>query len=112
MLNNFEAWPTLGKDGVEATAQSFAAATKGAQAIAVEYADYARKSFEQGTTALEKLAGARTFDRALEVQSEYARTAYEGFVTQATRIGELYADVAKQAYKPIEGYAAKIKPAA
>ena len=38
-------------------------------------------------------------------------TAYEGFVTQATEIGALYADLVKETCKPFEGYGAKITPA-
>ena len=38
------------------------------------------------------------------------KTAYEGFVTEATKLGELYADIAKEAYKPFEGYLAKVTP--
>jgi hypothetical protein len=30
------------------------------------------------------------------MQSAYAKSAYEGFVAQATKIGELYADLAKE----------------
>jgi hypothetical protein len=32
-------------------------------------------------------------------------------VAKANRIGELYIDLAKEAYKPIEGYVAKVTPA-
>lgn len=112
MMKQVEDFQKLSKEGVEASVQSFTAASKGAQAIAVEFADYARKSFEQSTSAFEKLLGARTFDRALEVQSEYAKTAYENFVAQATKIGELYAGIAKDSYKPLEGYFGKVAPAA
>jgi hypothetical protein len=107
MIKNFDDVHKLGKDGVDASLKSFNAASKGAQAIAIEVADYSRKSFEQNTAALEKLLGARTLESAIEVQTEYAKTAYEGFVAQATRIGELYADIAKETYKPFEGYFTK-----
>lgn len=112
MLKNFDELQKLGKDGVDVTVQSLTVASKGAQAIAVEYAEYARKSFEQGTAALDQLIGARTLDRAIEVQSDYAKRAYETFVAQTTKLGALYADVAKETYKPIEGYTAKITPVA
>jgi phasin family protein len=107
MLNNFDDVQKLGKDGIDATLKSFNAASKGAQAIVTEVADYTRKSFEQNTAALEKLLGARTLESAIEVQTEFARSAYEDFIAQATRIGELYADIAKEAYKPFEGYFTK-----
>ena len=46
-------------------------------------------------------------EKAIEIQSEYAKSAYEGFVAGATRIGELYADLAKETYKPFETVVAK-----
>ncbi|MEA2935736.1 MAG: hypothetical protein QOD74_2382 [Variibacter sp.] len=112
MMKQVEDFQKLGKEGVEASVQSFTAVSRGAQAILVEAADYSRKSFEQGTSAFEKLLGARTFDRALEVQSEFAKTAYEGFVAQTTKFGELYSTVAKDSYKPFEGYIGKLTPTA
>ena len=39
------------------------------------------------------------------------KSAYEGFVAQATKMGELYVDLAKEAYKPYEGYLSKLTPA-
>jgi len=57
--------------------------------------------------ALEKLLGSKTLDKAFEVQTEFYKSAYEGFVSKATKIGELYADIAKESYKPIEGAVAK-----
>jgi hypothetical protein len=72
-------------------------------------ADYSKKTFEDGTAAIEKLFGAKSFDKAIEVQTAYAKTAYEGFVAEATKIGELYADFAKEAFKPFEAAVAKAK---
>jgi hypothetical protein len=58
MIPQFENIQKIGKDNVEAALKSFGAVSKGAQAIAVETADYGKKSFEQGTATLEKLVGA------------------------------------------------------
>jgi hypothetical protein len=109
MVKNFEDLQTVGKDNVEATLKSFGAFSKSGQAIAVEVADYSKKSFEQGTAALEKLFGVKSFDKAFEVQADYAKTAYEGFVAQASKLGELYADLAKETYKPFESVLARAK---
>jgi len=110
MLANFDEMQKLGKDNVEATLRSFGVASKGMQAIAAEVTNYSKKSFEDGTAAVERLMGAKTLEKAIEVQTDYVKTAYEGFVAQATKIGELYADIAKEAYKPFEGYLAKVTP--
>jgi hypothetical protein len=110
MLTNFDEMQKLGKDNVEATLRSFGVASKGLQAIAAEVTNYSKKSFEDGTAAVERLMGAKTLEKAIEVQTDYVKTAYEGFVAQATKIGELYADIAKESYKPFEGYLAKVTP--
>ena len=110
MLSNFDDVQKLGKDNVEATMRSFGAASKGFQAIAAEVTNYSKKSFEDGTAAVERLMGAKTVEKAIEVQSDFVKNAYEGFVAQATKLGELYADIAKETYKPFEGYIAKVTP--
>jgi hypothetical protein len=109
MVKNFEDLQQVGKDNVEVALKSFGALSKSAQAIAVEVADYQKKAFEDGTAALEKLFGVKSLDKAIEVQTEYAKTAYEGFVAKANKIGELYADLAKETYKPFEAVLAKAK---
>ena len=106
MIQQFDTIQKFGKDNVDAALKSFGAVSKGAQTIAVEAADYAKKSFEQSTATLEKLVGAKSLDKAIEIQTDYVKSAYEGFVAQSTKLGELYASVAKEAFKPYEGLVA------
>ena len=109
MVKSFEDLQAVGKENVDATLKSFGALSKSGQAIAVELADYSKKAFQDGSAALEKLFGAKSVDKAIEVQTEYAKTAYEGFVAEATKLGELYTDLAKETYKPFEGFLARAK---
>jgi len=111
MLKNFEDFQKLGKDNVDTCMKQFGTVSKGWQAIATEFADYSKKSFEDGSAALEKLFGAKTLEKAIEVQSDYVKTSYEGFVAQATKLGELYTDLAKESYKPFEGLLSKVSAA-
>jgi hypothetical protein len=111
MIKNFDEVQKLGKDNVDATLKAFGALSKAGQTIAAEVADYSKKSFEDSTKVLEKLFSAKSLDKAIEIQTDYAKTAYEGFVAQATKIGELYADLAKETYKPYEAFVAKATPA-
>ena len=111
MLTNFDDIQKLGKDNMDVAMKQFGTVSKGWQAIATEFADYSKKSFENGSAALEKLLGAKSLDKAIEVQSDFVKTAYEGFVAQSTKMGELYTNLAKDTYKPIEGLMAKVAPA-
>ncbi len=112
MIQQFEAIQKVGKENVDAALKSFGAASKGLQTIAVESSDYTKKSFEQGTAMVEKLVAVKTLDKAIELQSDFAKSAYEGFVAQATKIGELYTTMAKDAFKPFEAVIAKATPSA
>jgi hypothetical protein len=82
----------------------------GFQAIATAYGDYAKKSFEDTKSFVEQLSGAKSFDRMIEIQTEFAKTAYETFVTESQKITALYGDVAKQSYKPLGSFVAKMTP--
>ena len=108
MVNGIEDFQKFSKESVDNALSSFGVVTKGFQAIAVEMADYSKKSFEDGSATLEKLIGAKTLDKAVEVQNEYFKASYEGFVSQASKIGELYVDIAKDIYKPFEGILGKV----
>ena len=107
MVQQFDQFQKFAQENVDAALKSFGAVSKGAQAIATEAADFARKSFEQGTATFEKLVGAKSLDKAIEIHTDYLKTSYEGFVAQSTKITELYANVAKEAFKPLEGIVAK-----
>ena len=111
MLKNFEDFQKLGKDNMDTCMKQFGTVSKGWQAIATEVADYSKKSFEHGTATLESLLGAKSLEKAIEIQSDFVKTAYEGFVAQSSKLGELYTDLAKETYKPLEGMIAKVAPA-
>jgi phasin family protein len=97
----------FGKDNMDMATNCFGMWTKSAQAIAVEVVDYSKKSVEGSAAAWEKLLGAKSLEKAMEVQSEYLKSSYEDFVAEATKLGELYVDLAKETYKPFEGVLAK-----
>src|SRR4051812_45584705 len=70
------------------------------QTIANAYGDYTRKSLEETTSFVEKLTGVRSLDKAIELQAEFAKQAYETFVAESQRICELYSELARQIFKP------------
>jgi hypothetical protein len=99
----------FGKEFLDGGLTSYASVSKAAQAIVAEATDYSKKSYETGAAALEKLFAAGTLESAFEIQASYAKKAYEGFVAQSTKLGNLYADMAKEAYKPLESLAVRAK---
>lgn len=109
MVKNFEEIQQASKESMDLAMKSAGNVSKSAQAIAAEIADYSKKSFEEGTAMIEKLFGVKSLEKAIEVQSEYAKSAYEGFVAETTKLGEMYSALAKETYKPFESLMAKAK---
>ena len=109
-MKSFDDMQKTSNANVDATVQSFEGVTKATQAIAIEITDYSKRSFESGTKTMENLIGAKSLDKAFEVQSEYARAAYEDYVSCASKLGQLYTDLAKEALKPYQDLAAKVIP--
>ncbi len=78
------------------------------QTIANAYGDYTKKSFQETWSFVEKLMGVRSLDKAIEIQTEFARQAYETFVAESQKICELYNELAKQIFTPLEGFVPKM----
>ena len=102
---------SFGKEHLDTVVASATTVQNGLQAIASAYGDYTKKSFEDTKSFVEKLSGVKSIDKAIEVQTEYAKSAYETFVAESQKIAGLYSDFAKQTFKPLEGIVAKFTPA-
>lgn len=76
----------------------------GVQAITDAYGSYAKKSFEQTASLFAQLAGTRSFSRALELQVDFARAAFETFVTESRKIRELHRELANHRLNSLEGF--------
>jgi cell division septation protein DedD len=78
------------------------------QAIADEYRRYTTESLDRTQTFFGRLAGVRSLDKAFELQSEFARQAYDGFVAESRKIRELHSQLAKQRLQQWEGFVARM----
>ena len=107
MLQSFDQIQKLGQDNLDATMKALGAFSSNAQAIATETAEFARKSFEQSSSTLEKLFGVQTLDKAVEIQTAYVKGAYDSLVSQSTKMGALYSTLATETFKPYEGLLSK-----
>ena len=108
MVEQIDGFQKYGKEQFEAATAATNSIVKAIQQIASESADYSKKSFESGSAFMEKLLGAKSYDSAIQLQSEYWKSSYAGFIAQATKMSELYAELAKEALKPIESAFAKV----
>ena len=92
----------MGKDNFDAVLRTYGEWNKGFQAIAARMTDYSKQTFEDATRAFEQLVAAKSLESVVEIQSQYAKKAYDTWVAEASKLGEMYAAVARDAYKPVE----------
>jgi hypothetical protein len=109
MTQNFQDIPKFSKAQFEAVAAATTNVTKSLQEIATETADYSKKSFEKSAALVEKLLGVKSYESAVQLQTEYWKSAYADFVAEATKLSELYSGLAKEAFKPVESVYSKVQ---
>ena len=92
-----------GKEQIDAAVATTNSLAGSFQAIATSYGDYTKKSFEDTRSYVEKLSGVKSLDKAIEIQTEFAKSAFEIFAAESQKIAALYGDLAKQSCKPFGG---------
>jgi hypothetical protein len=90
------------KDNYDAMLRSYGELNRGFQGIGAQVTGYSKQAFADATSTFEKLVGAKSLEQVIEIQSQAAKRAYEGWMAEASKIGEMYASVARDAYKPVE----------
>ncbi len=102
MMNNFQDFQKFNQTNVDTVMKFFGDWNKGWQAIAAELTDYSKRTFEDGTATFEKLVAAKSVEQAMEIQTTFAKRAYDDYMHQLSKIGGMYSSLAKDAYKPVE----------
>ena len=64
--------------------------------------EYTESSFENATRDWEQLLEVKSLERAFELQTNYAKKAYEDWTAEVSKISEMYQAAASDAYKPFE----------
>lgn len=102
MIKNLDDMQKLNQANMDVAMRVFGDWNRSWQAITIEMQDYAKRSMEDGTRTMEKLMGCRSLEQAFEIQQGYVRRAYEDYMHQWSKLGVMYADMAKDAAKPME----------
>ena len=101
LSKGLEGLTSFGQENVDAIVKSSEIAAKAAEGIGTEISAYSKKSFEDGVAAAQDLASAKTMTELFEKQTSFAQSAFEGFVSQATKMNEIYVAAAKDISAPI-----------
>ena len=109
MTDQFENAQRMGQEQVDAVKSSGASVSRGLQAIALETAEFSKRYLESLASYTEKLAGARSVEKLIQLQTEFAKTQLEALTSQAAKVSNIYQDIAKEAFQPVQTAYAKGK---
>jgi len=99
---NFGDFQRVGQKGFEAAFDAYVKFNRAFQALATRTTENAKKAFEDTTRTFEQLLGAKSIEQVIEIQSQYAKRAYDNFVAEASKLGEWYVGLVQDASKPVE----------
>jgi hypothetical protein len=102
MIKNYDDIQKLSQTNIETGMKAFGDLSKNWQAMAAEFTNYTKRSFEDGTKTFEKMLAVKSVDQAVELQTSFAKRQYDEYMQQMAKFGGLYSDIAKEAYKPVE----------
>ena len=90
-----------GQRNLEAVVASASAAQKGAEALSAQSVAYAKKSWEDGVAATQSLAQARSVQELIELQTTFAKSAMETYLSEANKMADTLTASVKDSFKPI-----------
>jgi phasin family protein len=104
------------KGNIEAVVESTKVAAKGAEALGQQAAESARKNFEKTSAALKSFASVKSPTELFQLQSEFARSSFDSFVSESSKNTEAFLKLAGDMFQPLSNRIAvaaeKIKTAA
>jgi phasin family protein len=101
MTKGFESAAAFSQDNIEAVVTSSKIAAKAAESVNAEIVAFSKKAYEDGMAAAKELTSCKTVTEFVEKQTEFGRATVEGFVAEATKLNEMYAAAAKEAFAPL-----------
>ncbi|MFO1249041.1 MAG: TIGR01841 family phasin [Alphaproteobacteria bacterium] len=102
-MKGYDAFVGYGKDTAEAVTKSATVAGKGIEAINSEIYSYSKASIEDAVAASKALMGSKSIHEAFEFQSDFAKSAFEAYVAEMSKISELATATTKDIYAPFKG---------
>jgi phasin family protein len=92
---------THSKKNFEAAVASITAATKGAETLGAQAVAFSKKAVEDQVSAARTLAAAKSVQEVIELQTGFAKTAFETCVDEVNKMTETVAASVKDSAAPI-----------
>jgi phasin family protein len=97
----------LSREGFSAAAESARVSTEGAQAFNARAASYFQDAMSTGMEASKSVAGAKSIQEAVELQTKFAKSAFDTYMKEMSAMAGLMATTMREASEPLNTHAGK-----
>jgi phasin family protein len=92
-----------GRDTMEAYVKAANAAGKGVENLHNEIYTYSRQSVEDSISAAKALFATKSVHEALELQTDFVKSAFDAYVGEVSKLSEIMFSTAKDTIGPLQG---------
>lgn len=107
-MTAFAEMNSVSKQAFDAWMESATVASRGVEALNGHVLAYAKKSMEDGVAAAKSLSGAKSLKDVVDIQTSYAKSSFDAYVKEMTKLSEFAQSVSKDAMKPLSERASAV----
>ncbi|MAG95621.1 MAG: phasin family protein [Alphaproteobacteria bacterium] len=100
-VKGYDQMASAGRENMDAWVAAGSAASKGFEAINAEVVDFTKGTMAEHMETFGKVVAAKSPQQAFDLQSDFAKSAFDAWVARSTKVSELGVKIASEAGAPV-----------
>jgi len=101
-VKGYDQFATYSQANYDAFSKSFGIMTKGVEDVTKAWFAFSQASVDASVDFSKKVMGAKSVNEVVDLQNDFAKTSFDSFVAESTKISELSVKTANEAIEPIK----------
>jgi len=101
VMTNYSQFAEFNRQAIDAILESANVATKGIESLNSEAVAFSKQSVEDGVAVAKAALAARNVQELMEIQSDFAKSAFDSYLGQMNRVADLMAETTKEVVAPL-----------
>lgn len=101
-FKGYDQFATYSQANYDAFNKSFGIFTKGFEDVSKAWFAYTQTSVDAGVDFSKKVMGAKSVNEVVDLQNDFAKSSFDSFVAESTKLSEMTVKTANEAIEPIK----------
>ncbi|WPZ36658.1 phasin family protein [Thalassobaculum sp. OXR-137] len=101
-FKGYDEFATYSQANYDAFNKSFGIMTKGFEDVSKAWFSYTQSSVDAGVDFSKKVMGAKSVNEIVDLQNDFAKSSFDSFVAESTKLSEMSVKTANEAIEPIK----------